>query len=192
MAEWFFDPLPPFCADLVSMDPPTEYELRSEKGAKKSAQAHYSVMKDAEILDLPVGHLVGPNAWLLLWTNGPKLQFSFACLERWGFVYVTEIAWRKVSKNGKPMMGPGYVARTFHESVLIAKIGAPEYRKPFPSLFDGVRREHSRKPEEYYGHVDRFAMPYMRKLDCFSREDRDGWIVFGDQTGKFNKTEPGE
>ncbi|MBS4016791.1 MAG: hypothetical protein KGZ68_01020 [Dechloromonas sp.] len=184
---WFFEPLPLFCADLVVMDPPTEFALRSENGVNKSGQGHYAVMTDQEILDMPVGLLVGANSWIFLWSNGPKLEFGFACLKRWGFIYVTELAWRKVSKNGKPMMGPGYVARSKHESVLIGKIGRPRYRKAIDSEFDGVRRQHSRKPEEFYQMIDnRFALPWMRKLDCFARQSRAGWITFGNQRTKFD------
>ncbi len=188
--SWVFDPLPPFCADLVVIDPPTTFSLRSVKGEKKSAQAQYKCMSDEEIMALPVGHLVGSNAWLFLWATGPKLDFSMACLKHWGFEFVTEIIWRKVTKNGKPAIGPGYVARTRHEPVLIGKIGSPAYRKALPSEFAGVRREHSRKPEEFYRLIDNhFAPSYMRKLDCFSRATRPGWLSFGDELTKFDTKE---
>ncbi|MHC2653741.1 hypothetical protein ACVMHY_006320 [Bradyrhizobium barranii subsp. barranii] len=44
MSGWFFDPLLPFCADVVDVDPPTEFKLRSENGNKKSASAQYDLM----------------------------------------------------------------------------------------------------------------------------------------------------
>lgn len=185
--SWFFEPLAPFCADIIVVDPPTTFTLHSAKGETKSAQAHYRCMTDKEIIDLPVGQLVGMDAWLFLWATGAKLPFSLACLERWGFVYVTELIWRKTTVNGKPAMGPGYVARTLHEPVIVAKIGAPAYHKPMPSMFEGVRREHSRKPDEFYRLIDnRFSCTHQRKLDVFSRQSRLGWMTWGNEAGKFD------
>lgn len=46
-------------------------------------------------------------------------------------------------------------------------------------------REHSRKPDESYERIMRYADgPY---LEMFSRENRDGWSVWGNQTALFNE-----
>ena len=45
------------------------------------------------------------------------------------------------------------------------------------------RREHSRKPEEFYDYVENRSLgPY---LDLYSRTDRPGWISAGNETGKW-------
>jgi len=54
-----------------------------------------------------------------------------------------------------------------------------------PSCFDGVRREHSRKPEEFY-HMITERTPGLRRADLFSREKREGWDVWGDEVEKFS------
>ena len=42
--------------------------------------------------------------------------------------------------------------------------------------FDGLARQHSRKPEEAYDLVDALLPSHARKADIFSRQVRPGWI----------------
>lgn len=184
--DWPFSPLPMFGFDAVVVDPPWDYDLYSAKGQGKSQHAHYDVMSDEEILNLPVGLLVGADSWLLLWTVAPKLPLGVKCLDAWGFRYVTTVAWRKVFVSGKPAMGPGYVARTLHENVLVGAAGRPQHRKALPSLFEGVRREHSRKPDEFYALIDGFLPAHYRRADIFSRQSRPGWSGWGREATKFD------
>jgi hypothetical protein len=92
--------------------------------------------------------------------------------------------WRKLTANSKPRMGTGYRVRTLHEPILVATIGNPKH-KPLPSLFDGVAREHSRKPDEFHNMVLRHTLAPMCRADLFSRETRpaEGW---GLEHGKFD------
>lgn len=185
---WPFDGLQMFGYDLAVVDPPWLIELRSKKGEAKSPQAQYACMPDAEILSLPVGDLIGDKGWLFLWTSAPKLPLAMQCLDMWGFRYVSRMSWLKITaKNRKRRMGPGYVVRTFHEDILIGRIGEPGVRKALPSLFDGVARQHSRKPDEFYELIDGFAHKRTRKLDLFSRQSRDGWTNWGLERQKFDE-----
>jgi N6-adenosine-specific RNA methylase IME4 len=46
------------------------------------------------------------------------------------------------------------------------------------------RREHSRKPDEMYGYIERLADgPY---LEMFARRSRPGWDAWGTQAGLFD------
>ena len=54
-----------------------------------------------------------------------------------------------------------------------------------PSCFDGVRREHSRKPDEFYEMIAK-KTPGLRRADVFAREKREGWDCWGDEVGKFS------
>ena len=184
-AASFFDPLPPFCADLIVCDPPWQFALRSPKGEPKSAQAQYACMNAAAIRALPVDQLAGRDCWLFLWVTAPLLDLGFACLKGWGFAYKTFLVWRKVTRNGKPAIGTGYVVRGMAELVLVGCFGAPHYAKALDGLFDGVRRKHSRKPDEFYARLERFA-PHARKIDLFARETRPGWTSWGDEVGRFD------
>lgn len=189
MRDWPFDPLQPFCADVIVADPPWLVEMRSEKGEAKAPQAHYDCLPIDAIKRFPVGHLAGSDCWLFLWTSAPLLDRAFEVMNAWGFTYCSRCAWAKVTQNGKPRLGPGYVVRTLHEDILIGKIGEPRRQKPLPSLFSGVAREHSRKPEEFYALVERFA-PLARRVDLFARQSRPGWNTWGNEATKFDEASP--
>lgn len=180
-----FDDLPLFGFDLVVADPPWHFDLYSEQGDDKSPQKHYETMHIEAIKTMRVGDLVGANSWLMLWTSAPALDQGFEVLKAWGFRYVSRFSWRKTTALGKKRMGPGYVVRTLHEDILIGAVGRPRCCGALPSLFDGVAREHSRKPEEFYSMVERFA-PDARRLDLFARQSRAGWTTHGHEARKFD------
>jgi N6-adenosine-specific RNA methylase IME4 len=188
MTEWPFGALRPYAYDVIVADPPWLFEIYSDKGAKKAPQGQYRCMNIEAIEALPVNRLARANCCLFLWTSAPLLDRAFDVLGAWRFRYVSRIAWRKTTVNAKVRVGPGYIARTMHEDVLIARLGNPAYRKALPSLFDGLAREHSRKPENFYAHVEAFT-PNAFRLDLFSRASRPGWDVFGDECGKFDLPE---
>ena len=51
---WPFGHLPMFGFDVIVADPPTRFELYSEKGNRKSASRHYSTMSWQDLAALPV------------------------------------------------------------------------------------------------------------------------------------------
>jgi len=57
--------------------------------------------------------------------------------------------------------------------------------KAFPSVFDGLAREHSRKPDEFYRMVAE-RTPDQDRCDLFSRETRPGFDGWGREHGKFD------
>lgn len=185
-APFFFDPLKPFKYDILVVDPPWLFDLRSEAGEEKSPQAQYDCMTRDQIRALPVGELCGPNSWLFLWTCAPLLPFAIECVAAWGFTYKSRMTWRKTTRNGKVRVGPGYVVRSMTEDVLIATIGRPSYTHALPSIFDGLAREHSRKPDSFYALIEDFA-PRAWRADVFTRETRDGWDAFGNEATKFDE-----
>jgi N6-adenosine-specific RNA methylase IME4 len=190
-----FHELPRNSFDVILIDPPWEFRARSALGLRKSPQAHYGCMSDAEILALPVAYLVRAPCWLFLPTSAPKLPLAIRCVEAWGFEYRSRIAWHKVTVNGKSRPGPGFIVRSHHEDVLIGAVGHPPYSAAFRSLFeapdealdtfDGVAREHSRKPDELYRLIEEFA-PRTNRADIFGRQSRPGWTVWGNQATKFD------
>lgn len=185
-ALWPFDHLRMFGYDVIVVDPPTEFALYSEAGNKKSASAQYKTLPWPVLAALPIGHLAKANAVLLLWACPPTLPHSLDLMKSWGALYKTELVWRKITKNGKPRMGPGYRARGLHESVLVGVFGDErQIHDAFPSLFDGIAREHSRKPNEFYEMVAR-KTPGANRCDVFSRQTHLGFVGWGDEHGKFD------
>jgi N6-adenosine-specific RNA methylase IME4 len=96
---------------LIAADPPWTFKTFSSKGLKKSAQSQYACMTPQQIYDFPVRELAAPDCWLLLWTSAPLLETAFGVIGAWGFAYKSCLAWRKVTINGKPRMGCGYIVR---------------------------------------------------------------------------------
>ena len=176
---WRFGRLRMFGYGVIVADPPWTFDLRSEAGWEKAPQAQYQCMSLDDIKALPVELLASSDALLLLWTCGWAMATGQAheVARAWKAEPVTEMVWRKTTKNGKVRMGPGYRARTMHEPILLCKYGNPVH-KPFPSLFDGVAREHSMKPDEFYQMVERHT-PSAWRCDLFSagiiRPGFEGW-----------------
>lgn len=52
-------------------------------------------------------------------------------------------------------------------------------------LIIAPRREHSRKPDEQYGKIERLYPDADRKIELFARQQRPGWESFGNETEKF-------
>lgn len=190
LAKWPFEALDPHAYHLIMADPPWDFSLFSLKGGNKSAQKHYRCLPIEEIMAFPVMDLAAPDCMLMLWSTAPMLAQQMKVIEAWGFTYKTEMIWRKTTPLGKQTFGPGYVVRGSHEPILIATRGHPPFiAKNIRSCFDGVRREHSRKPEEAYAIAERM-LPKARKVELFSRTSRPGWESWGDQVGLFDGEPP--
>lgn len=184
---WPFAPLRMFGYDVIEADPPTDFKLWSEAGNAKSASAQYGIMSWEELAALPVGHLARANAILTLWACPPTLPKSIWLMAQWGALYKTELVWRKVTKNGKPRRGTGYRSAGYHESVLIGVFGNErQIHDQFNGVFDGIAREHSRKPDEFYRMLVA-KTPGLDRCSLFSRESREGFDCFGDEVGKFDQ-----
>ncbi len=212
MPSWPFAGLKPFSYDFVMADPPWPVKMRSAKGESKSAASKYGLMSFEDIAALPVGDLVGDNAVLFLWGvwplvlhgGDPDRHYAGAdasrsrmgeCIKAWGARYVTGGCWFKRMASGKAAFGPGYRARSTCEPFLLAIFGNPytprarSMRNIIESIeentFDGLRREHSRKPEEAYAWCEQY-MPNARRVELFSRTSRPGWDTWGYEAGKFD------
>lgn len=186
LADWPFGDLEPHSFSVLCVDAPWDFSLHSIKGGNKSAQKHYRCLPLDVIKAFPVQDLAADNAVLFMWATAPMLEQQMSVMKHWGFQYKTEMVWRKTTKNGKQTFGPGYIVRGSHEPVLIGTRGAPNFvAKNIRSCFDGLRREHSRKPTEFFDLVDRMV-PKGKRIEIFSRTNRKGWESFGDEVGKFD------
>lgn len=184
---WPFGTLPSFTYEVIMADPPWAFELRSERGEAKSAQAQYACMPLADIKALPVGHLARGDAWLWLWATYPMLPQGIETMNAWGFSYVTGGAWVKRGETGKLAFGTGYVLRSCAEPFLLGRVGnPPTCSKSVRNILEAPRREHSRKPDTAYGMAEQLFGP-ARRLDLFSRESRPGWDAYGFEAGKFDE-----
>ncbi len=194
-AAWPFGGLIPMKYSAILADPPWSYKMWSEAGHGKSPEAHYQTMALPEIARLPVGQLAGPDCYLFLWSTWPHLQEAMWVMKQWGFEYITGGNWTKRAKNGGTTFGTGYVLRSASEPFLVGRIGRPEIAsksergvilapEEVPDTIDSLRREHSRKPIEMRGMIDRL-LPRGYFCELFAREAWAGNDVWGNQTDRF-------
>jgi N6-adenosine-specific RNA methylase IME4 len=183
--QGIFSDLSPSHYGVILADPPWSFAVRSAKGTGRSAEKHYPTMPIAEIKALPVADLAAKDAVLLMWVTDPFLEAGFDVLKAWGFKFKTVgFYWGKTNKNGSPFTGTGYWTRANPEQCLLATRGHPKRQdKGVPRLIMSQRREHSRKPDEVYGLVERLCSgPYV---ELFARSARPGWDAWGNQVGRF-------
>jgi N6-adenosine-specific RNA methylase IME4 len=173
-------------------DPPWNFKVRSEKGAGRSASAHYDCMSLGDIKALPVGGLAADDAALFLWVTDPMLKQGIEVLESWGFAYKTvAFTWVKTKAGatllepGSFPIGTGYWSRANPEMCLLGTRGSPKrLSRAVRRLVLAPRREHSRKPDEIHDAIEQLVPgPY---LELFGRESREGWRVWGDQADLFD------
>jgi len=164
---------------VIILDPPWPMEkIERDCRPNQTKPLDYPTMTEDElaVLDLPAGD----ECHLFLWTTHRFLPMAFRLLPAWNFRYVCTFTW---CKNGgfQPVGLPQYSS----EFVLYARRGSPKFvtTQNFSTWFTGKRREHSRKPDEFYETITRVTCG--RRLDMFSREMRDGWDSFGNETEKF-------
>ncbi len=178
----------------ILCDPPWAFKVRSDKGKGRSAENHYGVMSFDDVAALPVADVAAKDCVLFLWVTDPMLPKGLELIERWGFTYKTVgFYWAKQRKDVSTFYsdadfftGMGYWTRANPEQCLLATRGAPKrLHKDVRRLIVSPRREHSRKPDEVYGRIERLvAGPY---LEMFARQEREGWTAWGNETTRFSE-----
>jgi N6-adenosine-specific RNA methylase IME4 len=191
---------------LIMADPPWSYEMFSAKGYAKAPEAQYATMDLAAIKALPVEALAAPDCLLWLWAVNPQLPQALEVMSAWGFTFKTAGTWLKRTSGNKVAFGTGYILRSSNEPFLIGTRGSPKttrgtrssilsyedqraakWSDDWPNgtiTIEATAREHSRKPDEAFRACEEL-MPDARKLELFSRTDREGWATWGDEAGKF-------
>ena len=170
---------------VITADPPWSFGDKLP-GPGRGAEKHYSVISTDDICAFPLPP-VEDDSLLFLWRVSAMQEEALRVVRAWGFVPKSEIVWVKTS--GKPtVLGPnlafgmGRYVRASHETCLVCARGrasALVRDHSVRSVFFAPRQEHSRKPEEFYGLVERLAPgPYV---ELFARHRRPGWTQFGDE-----------
>ena len=194
MTDWPFGDLPESGFGVILADPPWRFETRSARNQNKAAP--YATMSRAELMRLPVWRLAAPNCALAMWATQAQLHEAVDLVKSWGFDYKSAAAWAKLSKlsdinsaDPKLAMGTGYWPRSCAEFILFGAIGAPRIRaRGERNLIIAPVREHSRKPPHLHEMLERM-FPGTRKLELFARAPREGWRVWGNETGKFMESD---
>lgn len=172
---------------VIYADPPWTFSTYSRKGKGRSAEAHYDCMSLDDVKALPVAQWAADDAILLMWATDPLLDKAMEVIRAWGFTYKTVgFYWAKQNPGGKGFFtGLGFWTRSNPEQCLLATRGHPKRKATdVKKLVISPRREHSRKPDEIYGLIERLADgPY---LEMFARTSRPNWDAWGLQDKLFD------
>ncbi len=162
---------------VIYADPPWRYEHAETES--RAIENHYPTMSLDEIKALPLVDIAHSDCVLFMWATSPKLAESMEVLSAWGFSYRTCAVW------DKQKIGMGYYFRQQHELLLVAVRGEPPTPLPADrpaSVFSYPRGQHSAKPVEVYELIEAMY-PDFPKLEMFCRSPREGWAVWGNQSG---------
>lgn len=166
----------------IVIDPPWDVQkYERDVRPNQSADLDYPTLTHEQIAEFDIGGMSSDDGChLFCWTTQKHLPPTLAIVEQWGFKYCLVMVWHK---NGGPQ--PFGLPQYNCEFVVYARRGSPEFRdtKQFFTCFNAQRREHSRKPDEFYELIERVT--YGPRIDIFSRESRVGFEQFGNETGKF-------
>jgi len=166
--------------ETIVIDPPWEMQKIERDVRPNQVAFDYPTMNESELAAFGVPAMASDDCHLFCWTTHKHLPMALRLLESWGFRYVCTMVWHKPG-GFQPIGLPQYNC----EFALYARRGSPQFidTKAFPACFEAPRREHSRKPDEFYDLVRRVtAGP---RIDVFSREARPGFEQFGNETAKF-------
>ena len=167
---------------VILADPPWSFKVwDKDTGNGRSAESHYSTMTTDDIKSLAPP--CAANCALFMWGVWPSLPDAFDVIDAWGFTYKTIAwTWAKLTRSSMGFhTGMGYYTRANTEPCLLAVRGnMPVAVHDVLSLIVSPVREHSRKPDEQYGKIERLY-PDVPKLELFARRPRDGWDVWGNE-----------
>lgn len=183
---------------VISLDLPWHFESRapsSNPSSVRSPQKHYPTMDLEHCERVPVREFADKSGcFVFLWITGPLMVAGVhnRLFRAWGVRPVsTAFVWIKLLKSfdmeqlvSTPLlendlhMGNGFSTRQNAEFVMLGRIGSPNRaRADIRQVIISNRREHSRKPEEYYRRVEHYAVG--PRLDMFAGAERPGWTSYG-------------
>jgi len=167
--------LPAGVFEVVAIDPPWNYGREYDPDGSRVANP-YPEMTQEQLLELEPPF--ADDCVLFLWTTHQFIWDAKALIDKWGFAYKAALVW------DKERIGMGHWVRMQCEFCLVAVKGKPMWdNTTWRDIIREPRREHSRKPDAFYTMVE--AVTIGRRLEYFSREQRQGWDVFGNDTTKF-------
>ena len=168
----------------IYADPPWRFMNRTGKMAPEHRRLHrYRTMTVEEICALSVNQVSADKSHLYLWVPNALLADGLAVMKAWGFTYKGNLVWYKTRKDGGPDgRGVGFYFRNVTELLLFGVKGSMRTLKPGRRMVNLVsvrKREHSRKPDEFYDVIEKCSPgPY---LELFARHPREDWYQWGDE-----------
>jgi N6-adenosine-specific RNA methylase IME4 len=173
----------------LMIDPPWD----KKKGGTRKVRPNqnraldYKTMSTVDIfslLDSEVFPLAAEHHNVFMWTIESFLTETEEHMLTRGYKRHVRFIWNKL--NGT---APAFTIRYCHEYLIwfykpkLLPISLDQ-RGKFSSIFEEKSRQHSRKPNVAYELIESLY-PEQQRIDVFSREKREGWDQWGDQTDHF-------
>ena len=164
----------------IVIDPPWDMQKIERDVRPNQVEFDYPTMSEEELAEFPVADMAADDCHLFCWTTQKYLPMTLRLFEAWGFRYVLTMVWHKPG-GFQPIGLPQYNG----EFAIYGRKGSPKFvdTKAFNCVFHAPRREHSRKPDEFYDVIRRVTDE--GRIEVFSREPRDGFAQFGNEIAKF-------
>ena len=149
----------------IACDVPWDFKSNSATKPGRNARRHYRTMSMAQIKALPVGDYATDDAVLFFWITGPFLTIGahLPIMNAWGFKPSgMGFVWIKLNPRAASLFvvkediatGGGFTTRKNAEFCLIGRRGRSTRRDAgVHEIIVEARREHSRKPEQFYERV---------------------------------------
>lgn len=162
--------------DFIVIEPPWNYGTQQTNPSYRGNTQYPEMTQDElKAIDLPAAK----NCILFLWATHKFIWDAKELLDCWGFDYCCMFVW------DKQIIGMGGLIRLQCEFCLIGLKGKPIFKDihDIRDLISEQKRDHSRKPETFYQLVDKLCIG--RKLDYFSRTQRESWSSYGNEIRCF-------
>jgi N6-adenosine-specific RNA methylase IME4 len=167
--------------DVISVDPPWNYEGENKNKTSFDSVGRRVANPYPEMSTKEIKEIVLPlmnDSIVFLWTTHKFLPDALEILKEWNLEYKGTLVWNKEK------MGMGAWFRMQCEFCLVGIKGKPYWENTkYRDILNEPRREHSRKPDSFFTMVEEITLG--RRLEYFSREQRQGWEVFGNDINKF-------
>jgi N6-adenosine-specific RNA methylase IME4 len=171
--------------ETIVIDPPWPMTKIERDVAPNQVGFDYPTMDESELREFSatVKAMAAADCHLFMWTTQKFLPLAMDLVDLYGFKYVLTMTWHKAG-GFQPYGLPQFNS----EFVIYARKGSPKFvsTQNFFCCFNAPRREHSRKPGEFYDIVR--LVTKGPRIDVFSREAREGFAQWGNETDKFART----
>jgi Transcriptional activator, adenine-specific DNA methyltransferase len=168
--------------ETIVIDPPWPMTKIERDVRPNQIEFDYPTMSEDELQEFgaDVHAMAKDDCHLFMWTTQKFLPLAMRLIEQYGFRYVLTMVWHKPG-GYQPTGLPQFNC----EFIIYGRKGTPKFidTKGFPCCFNAPRREHSRKPDEFYDIVS--LVTEGPRIDVFSREPREGFSQFGNEPEKF-------
>lgn len=168
--------------ETIVLDPPWPMTKIERDVRPNQVIFDYPTMNEEALRDFsePLNRMAAGDCHLFMWTTQKFLPLALELAEHYGFRYVLTMVWHKAG-GFQPTGLPQFNC----EFVVYARKGTPKFvnTQGFYCCFNGPRREHSRKPDEFYEMIR--LVTGGPRVDVFSREAREGFAQYGNEPAKF-------